>query len=301
MKTLPINAGYFNYKSIGKQIFKSRIQKCAYDSVKTDIDTLIYHDETYAVGAGNFSLKADKTQDNFMRICVLNMLSRFTVEEETFKVLLTVPPLLYNSQNPLLLEYLKDEYSIISNGKKKRINIADVKSYPETFLTYIANSPSYYKDKTLIILDIGGLTTNGCRIRNGSFGKDDIFTIQNGMYHLDNRISQFINGKYYQNTSIDDIENYREHGLFNKKTHENIFNIEKECINNIYKEHIEKIILQCELKQWNLDTSEIMITGGGGKILFSYTKDNFFPQALLSQDPIYDNLNGLRILAEQVS
>lgn len=300
-RTIPINNGYFNCKSINKKIFKSRIQEYDYD-VAVTADTLTLEGSTYIVGEGNISLKVDKSLDDFTKILVLNMLSKFVEGSSgSFNLVLTSPPLLYRQQKEALPKYLKGKYNIVANGKEMNIEIKNIVVFPETVTAYFSNLDNFENPyKKILIIDIGGLTTNGALFSNGTFSADSIFTIENGMYQLDNNISQYLNGKHLIKSKYSDINEYREYGLKIRGGHHDMMVLEKNNIDKIYHRHIDKIIEQCNLRNWDVDTSEVLVTGGGGKILFDTIKKKYLYQAKISKDPVFDNLNGLQILAKKL-
>lgn len=303
MKYIPINNGFFNYKSINNECFKTRVKEKSYKGVKIGCDTITIEGRDYIVGQGRPNFSKDKS-NNFSKICILDMLGRFTESEESFKISLTTQPDIVSSQRAIMPKFLKGQYNIIHNDKPKKIIIEDVLVFPETIAAYVANNPKQFKDKILLLLDIGGVTTNGVLIKNNSFNPDDIFSIPNGMYHLDSKVCDYLNSKYYSsiNINVDDMDFYRDKGLFlDKNENINILDTEKEYINdNIYIPHIDKILEKCYYKGWTtIKSFDVLVTGGGGKVLFN-TITKPLPKAKLSADPLYDNVKGLQILMKQV-
>lgn len=296
MKTVPINNGYFNYKSVDRKQFKSRIEKSLCTGVGSNCDTLIFEEETYIVGQGEFNIDRDKTQDEkFTKILVLNMLAKFMderQERETFKVYLSTPPKMYKNQSKNLPKYLEGDYKICHNGRKLDITISSVKVYPETFIVYL-NHQEKYRDKNLLIWDIGGFTTNIVLIRQGSFTINDFLTLENGMYFLDEKIAQYLsaNDNIKQTFNIDDIQYMRD-------TEDEILKVNQPYIDELYTKHIKEIIKRIELKGWNYQLYDNLCTGGGSKILFDNIKQ-LVNKVELSNDPVFDNLKALELLATE--
>jgi pantothenate kinase type III len=293
MKIEPINCGYYQYKGLENNIFNSRLSKSVYDSIPGNCDVIEVNGEKYTIGVGKVNIDMDKTNNEFTKIFVLNMLGRFTGDKEIFKVVLSSPPLVYSRHKEVLPEYLEGRYEVIHNGRKKEITIEAVKVYPETIAAYLANRDKF-KGKNVIVIDIGGLTTNAVLIRNGMFTGDDIITIKHGMYHLDFKISQYllsINLESGFNCEPEDVQYFRD-------TKDEI--LEDEKVIDIYREFIDDILEKMDNKNWNYNKFEILITGGGGKNLFDYIKGFSLPKSVLSNDPVYDNLKGLEILGRQV-
>jgi hypothetical protein len=274
-------------------MFKSRLSKDTFGSIHGTVDTLEVDGEKYIVGAGKVNMDFDKTNNEFTKIFVLNMLGRFTTDKENFKLVLSSPPTVYKQQKELLPEYLKGSYIIKHNDKLKQIVIDDVKVYPETISAYLVNRDGF-KGKNVIVIDIGGLTTNGVLIRDNQFTKDDVFTLRHGMYHLDFKIYQHLMSSKLEagfNCSFEDIQYFRD-------TKDEL--LESESVIDIYRTFIDEIVEAMDNKNWNYNKYECLITGGGGKNLFDIIKQFVLPHARLSNDPIRDNLNGLELLSKQV-
>ena len=69
-------------------------------------------------------------------------------------------------------------------------------------------------------------------------------------------------------------------------------------IYNIYNGLLDNIIYESKIKQWNMKNAEIIVTGGGGLSFIDIIKQKY-PQAILSNNPIFDNYNGLSIIARE--
>jgi hypothetical protein len=237
MRILPINNGYYQVKSIDNQMFKSRLTKNVHGNLIGNNDTLEYDGEKHIIGVGKTSLDLDKSGNLFTKIFILNMLARFTVgERESFKIVISSPPGVYQMQKEVLPDYLVGEYDVVHNGKSKKIIIEGVKVYPEAICAYMANKPEQYKGKRVIVMDIGGLTTNVVQIKDNAFTKDDAFTFEKGMYNLDCKIADYLRSCHVENgfrCDVDDVQYFRD----NKD-----LMLEEEEVVDIYREHIDSIV-----------------------------------------------------------
>lgn len=295
---LPVNVGYYNTKSLDDQMFKSRIGSTEVDNISCSADILQFNNEYYVVGEGQINIDVNKTTNDFNRILVLNMLSRFMSSKETFKLALTAPPLTFKAQRKALPQYLIGEYTVLHNGEKKIIKIEDCKVFPEGLAAYIENDIGQYQNKQVLVIDIGGFTTNLIRIVNGSFTIDDLDTIPSGMYHIDTEITRKLLKDHYKACNVDDIYFGRINGIFNDNQ-EDLMSIEKEYINSLYDNHVKAILDKCSLLKWDVRSYETLVTGGGGEIQFDNIQKRL-PKALLSKNPIFDNVLGLDKLAKMV-
>lgn len=295
-----INNGYYSYKT-QDLTFKSCCTKTLYDLNIKNNKYITYLNDTYIVGVGNPNLNMDKTFTEESKILMLYTLAQYTQKKEEFNLILSCPPISFETQARQLPLYLHGKYDVFHMGIEKTIVINEVMLAPESFIIYpINNIDGRYDDSIVFIIDIGGFTTNICKVSNGEFSSEDFITIQNGMWHLDFQISQYINSQYPSiNCSVDDIQILREKGLFIKGNKEiNYMDIEKDNIEFIYQGFINNVINACIQKQWNInvDTYDKLITGGGGKTLFPYIKEMYFNNAILSNNPIKDNYYGLEYI-----
>jgi len=294
MKTVAINNGYYQYKSMDKHMFKARIKKCLCNEAQSNCDILTIDEQSYIIGEGDFCIDNDKTSNENNKILILNMLAKFIdsdKEKETFNVYLCTPPSLYKNQSEALPSYLKGTYKIVANDKPIEITINNVQVFPESFIIYL-NYQEKYKNKNLIIFDIGGHTTNIVLIKKGVFTNEDYITIGNGMYHIDDKICQYLNGKHLDTTfNIDDIQYLRDIG-------DNLLTAEEPELFKIYDDYVSELVNAMQLKQWNIKYYEKLCTGGGSKILYE-NMENVFDRIELSIEPLFDNVKALEKLASK--
>jgi StbA protein. len=312
MKILPINVGYSRIKSLNGEIFKSRRREIILQSedssikelgIGRDCDLLELNNNIYVIGEGFPKTDYVKTDDNFLLTCVLNMCARFTPKSnETFKLILSSPPLTFYNSEEEFPGYFIGEHKLIHNNSEKTITISEIEVYPETFVAYLANNPSDYETHDLIIIDIGGETTNICFINKSNFKVTPEYfdTSRTGMYHLDTKIADYLKNKYIKynlEVNSDKAEEYRLHGLYLNGDFDKDLMItdDKEEIDKIYKKHVNTCINVIDRKNWNLNNCKVLITGGGGEAMFHVFKKSI-PHCQLGKNPLFDTLNGLKEL-----
>lgn len=302
-RVLSINNGYRNYKSVDGEIFTSKCEVCA-DDAKTSADKIKYGNVTYVVGSGKANLESDKTLTDETKILILNMCCRqMDSNKEKFKLMLSCPPKFHQDQSNSLPDYLIGKHKLTWNTQELVVEIEDVAVLPETFITYpINNVDSRYDDKIVLIIDVGGFTTNVCRVRFGEYGgEDDFFTIKHGMYHLDFEVCSYLNSQYTElECTEEEMYYYRKVGLNINGEEVDILEVEKNNIENIYCKFIDEIIEKCKLKKWNYTAYEPLVTGGGGEVLYKTIKEHYLRKAKLSEDPLFDNFNGLEYYQDMV-
>lgn len=298
MEIACINLGYYYVKGDFNKSFRSVCQEASIDEIGSTSDIIGLDGKFYAIGNGGICIDKDKSCSINNKLLVLRMLCCYmdNVSSKHFKVAITAPPMTFSHQKDALPQYLKGAYKITLNGTPKEIFIDDVVVYPETIMAYLANSPSQFK-KPVLVIDIGGLTTNMVRIENGSYSKDTVTSFTNGMYHVENKICQYLNEKYWEYLELDSASIYPllEEGIYLNGGDKNIIEEEKDAINKIFDSFVKKISEKITLNRWNPTICDILVTGGGGKLLFNNIK-KVYPQAKLSKDPIFDNLNGVKAM-----
>lgn len=294
MQIVPINNGYSFIKSDFGLTFKSSYKEASLNQYSIGTDLLTYEGKTYIIGEGATVIAKDKTDNIATKLFVLNMLCKHMENSysEHFKVYLTAPPMTYSAQKDALPQYLLGAYKVNHNGKNKEIYIDSVTVYPETIMAYIANNPSSFK-RPVLVIDVGGLTTNVAYIKNGVYSKDTIISFANGMYHIEDAVCDYLNDEYW-NLDLDSSKMFEflQHGIYIGDGKENIIETKKEGIDNIFSGFVDNIYRKIAIKKWSPDMCDILVTGGGGKALFEVIKKQY-PHAKLSNDPIFDNLNGM--------
>lgn len=287
-----VDNGYFNtkvYSNEGEKIFRSKVQET--DNLISKMNTHIVEldEKIYEVGEGAevINIDLDKTKSNIYKILTLTALGLTTkYDKMEFNIVANYPLNLYTKENKQEFEeFLKtsDYKSFILNNETKKIKINQCLVFPQTLPVIYENS---VENSIVGILDIGGLTSQGLITNKGSMITSSKFSKNLGMLVLYEKIKKELNYKFNIDIQDYEIESIVKNGLYT--------NIEKskEIISDVCREHVKEIVKLMQLFGWNLGNIELLITGGGGKFLFEYLK-NEIPNIKLSKDPILDNLKGL--------
>jgi hypothetical protein len=284
-----------------------------YMGIPKNCDLLEYNGNLWVMGTGDTKTDYIKTDNDFLLTLVLNMCGRFTDETETFKLVLSAPPLVFKQSELEFPEYFIGEHKIkqaVDGGKEieKTIIIAEIETYPESFVAYLNNDPSILDNYEVLIFDIGGVTTNICYINKGNFKVDEkgeyYHTSRDGMFAVNTDIAQYLNSKYINydlDANSDKIEEYRANGFHLDGDFDTDLLVanddNKNAIYNIYLNHVKKCMKICKDKKWVIKNCKVIITGGGGQIMYEAFKE-LIPYAIIGRNPIFDTLNGLKELAE---
>jgi plasmid segregation protein ParM len=283
-----IDNGYDATKSIINEkylYFKSKIEY-GKPIIKGSGIQIEINGKEYIVGEGvnNFSL--DKTDNELHQICTYTALAKNCPDyKNEFDVVLGYPLNIYSANKEKYADiYLTGEYVKVKlEGQEKLIKINKCKVFPQCAGAIYA-TPMIFKNRLVGILDIGGLTVNGCIVDNLNIIKDSIFTENLGGFILKNSIKKLLNSIYTLNIQDYNVDYIIKYGL---KTDSN----SKAYIDGVMEEHMEKIISIMRQNNWN-EEMDIFVIGGGSLLLQDQIK-KMLPNAIISEDPINTYVKGL--------
>ena len=283
MQICAIDNGYFSTKvKTEEKLFKFRSKIQEFNDEQINADTFEIADKIYIVGNGKDTIEIKKIDNEVHRICTIVGLSKLTNDIEEFKVIVALPMSHYLNRD--FREQFKNYLSnpniihVKHQNKKKVIIIKDLIVFMQGASALYAHNPEQYKNNLVAVLDIGGLTTNGCIFENLKPIPESIFTINSGMLILYNKIKTAINQQNCLN-----VQDYEIPYIIHQHT---------DIFNQIVSEHVQKVIREMRAHNWSIETLPILGVGGGILELEDIMKQ-YFPQLQLSQNPIYDNVNGL--------
>jgi hypothetical protein len=151
----------------------------------------------------------------------------------------------YKENKKKFEDFLKGEFENIEiNGSKRSIRIRQCTVFPQTVPVI------YLKDFGNIVglIDIGGLTVQGCVINNLNLVKTSIFSENKGCIFIYNEIRKLLNKKYGINIQDYEIENIVRNklvdkNLIDKNLQEYVFNLKQILRKNNW--NIELLINDC--------------------------------------------------------
>lgn len=175
----------------------------------------------------------------------------------------------------------RNDVIIKVNDEEIRFFIEDIKILPETMGAIVSNQ-TFFADKTVGVIDLGGLNINACIYEEGAALWQHTVTNNLGINILKNQLKEYLNVEY--GTSIKDYQmnDIMRYGVNNKPD-----SIEK--IKSFMQSHIDNIKKELQAVNWPVDGSlRIALTGGGTQDL----KENFettFGSVFCSEDSVFDN------------
>lgn len=239
----------------------------------------------YLVGEGNENLNLDKTNNETHQICTYTALAKNSYEyKNEFNIILGYPLNIYSANKEKYADmYLSRDYiKVTIEGQEKLIKIKDCKVFPQGAGAVYAN-PVAFQGRLVGILDIGGLTVNGCIFDNLNLIKDSIFTENLGGIILKNKIKKALNSIYTLNIQDYEMDYIIKEGLrIDKKS--------KIYIDEIIEEHILKIQSIMKQNNWNEEINILAI--GGGSILMQQQLKSMMPNLIIATDPLNANVKG---------
>lgn len=277
---LGVDLGNWNVKTSEGDIFPSR-----YTVIENILgatgDVLEYEGIKYYIKEGKLENNYDKA--NKETNIILFLYSLAIQKNSYFKVVVGLPVLAYKNSKETFRDKLMENkiYKLILNGKEKTIVIEDVIVFPEGAGAYF-NIPN--RAKNAVIIDIGGGTTNIVSFKNGKL--DKCTTIAKGMIELYNRIRDYLNSKYTLKLELEDIESLLKEGL-KVDGQEVKWSFIKSITDNFISD------LMNELRNFEIRTSTVYLTGGGTKLLKAPLK-NKIPGLVLVEDYLFANARGFR-------
>lgn len=297
METIGVDLGNCNIKTSKGIIVPSLITRGENYLISNGYQ-ITFNNEIYILGEGDYDTNLDKvSKENLLPMLCLAL--GLSTTEEFVRVVIGLPVNQYRTKKDNMLKIIEDNkvLNFRLNGEDRTIYITDASVFPEGVATYYSLESDKRKslmDKDLIILDIGGRTTDIALLKGGkkrSVAKSTSLDI--GMINIYNDMINEINGLYSLGLNIEDAEGIIKNGL--------IVDGEKQdttFIKDIIKNNIEKVFKELNIT-YPVRTSPVLVTGGGGRSFFKSIKKRY-PSAELVADNLFSNANGYKRVGEKL-
>lgn len=270
MENVCINNGYFATKVKTKEkefMFESKVTK-ALDKYEAN---LILDGAMYKVGAGSNDLELDKTISFTQKACISYAIKQATLDDEV-KVMSALPINTYS--NVAAREQYKEWLLGLDRVKQCEV-------YPEGAAATLCDL-SWYENKLVCLMDVGGLTVNIMIFDNGKLVPGTAFSCQLGAIMLENRLRMALQ----QNGLVNVPEYQIKYLMRNSKV-----------IEMVLDNYIEEMVL--EMRKMNYPTQiEFRFTGGGALKYREIFERRF--NAYISDFAVWENVRGLYLLSEVV-
>lgn len=294
-----VDSGKFNTKGIARDS-KNQIRRVTFRTkmddtheIKTngqDSFVVVYKDKRVLLGkqAETVDFDRDKQKD-IHRIAIYTAVTKLVDNGSTVKLAVGCPMDLFINfeKRQEFAKYLKEdkEVNIQVNGEDFNFTIEDVQIFPESS-GFIFKNWEGYKDRLIGIIDIGGLNVNACVYDRGDYLPTTIFTINKGANILSNELKGKLNKQFNCNLQDWQMEMVIKDG-FIKKDKEG----SKQFIEEFLQEYVNNIITIAKQNNWDIDNMDFVFIGGGSLLLKKYIL-NVLPDAEISKNAIWDNVEG---------
>lgn len=300
-----IDNGYWSTKVFSLQYskehlfrFRSKIEKSNLSLIHNKNNTYKFSldAEHYLVGSGanNFTIDINKTNNHLHKLLTYTALAILAPKgtRTDFHLTAMYPLNIYTKQNKKEFEkYLMTDYlSPTLNDTQKTFSVRNCLVFPQS-VTAAYSNPELFKNKIVGILDVGGLTAQGCILKNFNLVKDSIFTEHLGGLILRNRIKKELNSKYNLNLQDYEMSQVIQQGI-------PPYPESAKLIQEIIHQHLTEIRRTMQLSNWNIKTLNIVLIGGGTLLIPFENFKQQFPNVTHSKDPVHDSVKGLAKVGE---
>lgn len=185
-------------------------------------------------------------------------------------------------RNEYVNYYLQEgEVELVVNNVKKTFTIAKVVALPES-VGYVFNYPS---DSLIGVVDIGYTTVDASVFHECSPIKDTVFSLVEGANSFVTQARDSLLKELLVNYPEWQMNEILTKGVIGDKAQK-----VKEVVYNCKIDYLRKLANQMVKHGWEIDSLPIIFTGGGSILLAEVIND--FETFTLSENPIYDNLDG---------
>lgn len=288
MNITVIDLGNYNIKGInseGKQVnFKSNVSR-DYEAYPDGFNYINIDGEYTFFEKGNFSKEYIKTKKDYISQ-LLYAISKLNEDKDHIETNLTLLlPISEMEHNKKYVDDLKGkEFAFtVKTSKKsnKKIKIKDVFVVPEGYASYFTLDNSIKKNNVLI-LDVGGRTTNVVAMDNGK--PQVLNTYKIGVLDFYLKLKNINADKEYK---LEDIE---------KAINKGDIKVSKKQLAVFTNDIINEISINVNLNHYNY----VIFTGGGALVIEEIIKENLPKQCILAKEPLYTNLRGSLIVSKEI-
>lgn len=293
---LGVDNGCTYTKTSTRRIFPSRVTEVEEFMELTGDIRLELNGKKYLVGIGEDNIDTDKTTNEKTRILTYAALAMHAPANQTtrFKIVVGTPMSHYIKDRYSLRDYLVNHkyQRVVLNGHEKYIAIDEAIPFPQSTGAYFYHIDKF-KGRLVGVVDIGGVTIDCSLYDDGKLVPDAYFTLRHGMKVINTEVKNRLNARYGTNLKEQDMQRiYREGFRYKGTIQKDAYTIISETINR----NVDKIIYDISLN-WDLNTMDIVLCGGGALDLEEYLKP-VLPHAFILDDPQFANALGFGKAAE---
>lgn len=288
-KIIVVDLGNYNVKVLDvetgkKAIFSSKISR-EYESTPELFNWVKYEGSTVYFEKGDFSMENVKTNKDFINQLLYSFAKIYEHEDVEAKLCLLLPTQQMTSDNKEKYTELKNktfEYECRANGNigNRKVTITDVMVLPEGYVTFFSLTKEL-QAKSILIVDIGGRTSNYCSFIKGKIEVNKTSNI--GSLDFYERIKESNIGKQCE---LKDMERFIADGFVT---------VYKKDYIRFYNDIIEDI----QAHKCILSHFDNIIFSGGGSTLLETIKDKLPDNAMICEENLYSNILGAGVVAKK--
>lgn len=273
MKTKVIDLGNYNIKVAEDINFISTFSEVN-DADESEIKILEFQGSRYRMEyEGAFDSEFNKAKKNYIPNLLWALDKSDAKDGDIYRLILGLPLNNLGQADKIKLDLENKSFTYLTN-EIKTITIKEVYVVGEGISSYYA-LPSHLREEDLIILDIGGRTTNIVEYSNKRVKKSD--TINIGMIEFYNRIKTKFNNEEGQNVDTYNIKHLIDKGIIPQYE-----SIEDEFIKELMN----------IAKEFNFGLGKKIIFTGGGSITLKSAITKYDKNFMFIDNPLYSNVKG---------
>ena len=280
MRTVLLDLGNYNIKLTNNVSFISPYVE--FDGVDTtEKNVLEYEGKKFAMEyEADFDAEFNKVNKAYMPNLLWGMHKYGVKDGEELRVFLQLP-LSNLGQADALKNDLLDKSFTFTTDTTRTVHIKDVVIIGEGMAAFYT-LPGEVREKDLIVIDIGGRTTNVVEYRNGR--KHEAETVNIGTINLYNDIKVRFNNENGQNVETYEIAHYIKRNIVPQYS-----DIEDKFVNTLMNRIKGKI---------NMGLGKTIVLTGGGSITLRLALERYNKEFMYMDNPVFANINGAERIAK---
>lgn len=304
IKTIAIDSGKFATKAVTRKpdgterkvSFRTKMEPTMRSEAQGNSFIVTYEGKKYMIGeqAEVLSSKTTKAEE-IHRICAYTAITQLAESGDDLFIAIGCPLTMY--ENADTRKAYKDymfptkEIHINVNGVTRHYNVKSVAVFPES-AGVIYLDKEKYGQATVGVIDIGGLNVNASVYRQETPIVSTIFTDNLGSNVLTNGLLNQLQ-TYYSEDIPDWMaeEILRDGYMVDNMAVDGIRECSAKLVEDYKKDHLRKIIRQCEENGWNMRATKLIFTGGTSLLLAKEIR-SMYPTAVISEDAAFANVRG---------
>ncbi|MBN1058598.1 ParM/StbA family protein [Clostridium botulinum] len=298
MDTIGLDFGSCNLKTNTGIIVPSKITSDTNNLFEAEY-VVEYEGKNYIIGEGDYDTTLDKTKKENI-IPMLCLMLGLSTKDDVVRIVAGLPINQYKSKEKDNFQAILHDNRMLNfklNGVNRQIIIENNSIAPEGIASYYSmdyKKRLLLKDKDIILLDIGGRTTDIALIKAGSKRRISKSTsLELGMINIYNDLINEINTRYTLGLEIEDAEKIIKNGLEvdgEKK--------DTEFMKDIIKSNMDKVFKELNIN-YPIRTSPLLVTGGGGEAFFKSIKRRYLTADLID-NYMFSNAIGYKKIGDKL-